>query len=186
MAMSWFADAFPVCVFQRKPENICTKQDASLWLEESSHRCTTPMESLWVLVMWWIMSCCPTFSVCLKRTMNNRCCCFRLMRLCPDQFVQTSTNIMYNISVTVFRVWFPADIVSPCVSWRFSHQTGSGETSNRFFLHLSVILWMKCNLVWFVQGGSLGVLPGHLADHLQCSGASPRSHEGLTLLLLLL
>lgn len=29
-----------------------------------------------------------------------------------------------------------------------------------------------------VQGGSLGVLPGHLADHLQRAGASPRPDEG--------
>lgn len=33
-------------------------------------------------------------------------------------------------------------------------------------------------LLCFWQGGPLGVLPGHLADHLQCAGAPPRPDEG--------
>lgn len=33
--------------------------------------------------------------------------------------------------------------------------------------------------VWSVQGGSMGVLPGHVADNLQCSGASSGPDEGL-------
>lgn len=40
-----------LCLFlclQKKPENICTKRDASLWSEGSSHRCTTPTGKLWV------------------------------------------------------------------------------------------------------------------------------------------
>lgn len=37
--------------------------------------------------------------------------------------------------------------------------------------------------VWVgvLQGGPLGVLPGHLADHLQRAGASPRPDEGVDL-----
>lgn len=35
------------------------------------------------------------------------------------------------------------------------------------------------NGFFLLQSGSLGMLSGHLADYLQCTGAPPRSHEGL-------
>lgn len=41
-------------------------------------------------------------------------------------------------------------------------------------------LYALTSSVWggLVQGGPLGVLPGHLADDLQRAGAPPRPHEG--------
>lgn len=45
-----------------------------------------------------------------------------------------------------------------------------------------MVISYQLTSLWLVQGGPMGVLPGHVADDLQRAGAPPRSYEGATLM----